>query len=301
MDRRNRVKGFLAGLAAMCAAISVPFAFAQEPAACPDAGGLFAAYDVTSVKPVHPDRILSMGVRELPDGINGENVTVAMLVQGAYSTAGSLPVDDAVAGLPDWGKSDLFSVQAKISPDQIAAFAKLDKSQQRACREQMMQALLADRLKLKVHHETRQVAGYDLVVAKGGLKVKDGETPTDDGPKLPDGRSMPLRLSVKNGAEELTVRLYSMPQLAGFLTRTPAVGHSVVDKTGLTGKYSFTLTFTAAPGLGPAGGPSMDATPPDESATIFAALEEQLGLHLQRGTVTVDTIVVDHVERPSGN
>jgi uncharacterized protein (TIGR03435 family) len=300
MDRRNRRKLVLAGLAAICTASSVPRAFAQEPAACPDAGVSFAAYDVTSVKPVHPDRVLVMGVRELQDGINGENVTVAMLVQGAYNT-GNLPADDAVTGLPDWAKADLFSVQAKMGPDQTAAFAKLEKDRQRACRRQMLQALLADRLQLKAHRQTRQVLGYELVVAKGGPKMKDGET-LPDGPKLSNGRPVSLRMGIaKSGAEEVTAQLYSMQQLADLLTRTPAVGHRVADKTGLTGKYSFTLTFTASPGVGSAAEPTDAAAPDDSAPSIFTALEDQLGLRLQRGTATVDTVVVDHVERPAGD
>jgi uncharacterized protein (TIGR03435 family) len=236
-----------------------------------------------------------MGTQELPDGIDAENVTVAMLVQSAYGGNSNLPTDDAVTGLPDWAKSDYFSVQAKMSADQTAAFVKLDKDQQRACRGQMLQALLADRLKLKVHRETRQVVGYELAVTKGGPKMKEGET-NPDGPKFPAGRST-MRLSVKNGAEEVAAQLYSMQQLADFLTHAPAVGHRVMDKTGLTGKYSFMLTFNASPGVG-----SADAAAPDDSApSVFTALEEQLGLRLQRGTVTVDAVVVDHVEHPSEN
>jgi uncharacterized protein (TIGR03435 family) len=236
-----------------------------------------------------------MGTRELPDGIDADNVTVAMLVQSAYGASVDLPTDDAVTGLPDWAKSDYFSVQAKMSADQTAAFAKLDKNQQRACRGQMLQALLADRLKLKTHRETREAVGYELAVTKGGPKMKEGEF-NPDGPKFPAGRST-MRSSIKNGAIEVAAQLYPMQQLADFLTHSPAVGHRVVDKTGLTGKYSFTLTFNVSPGVGPA-----DAAAPDDSApSIFTALQEQLGLRLQRGTVIVDAIVVDHVEHPSEN
>ena len=69
-------------LAAICALMTAtPLVFAQEPGTCPDAGGLFAAYDVVSVKPVHPDSIISTAVFHHPDGIDGQSVTVEMVVR----------------------------------------------------------------------------------------------------------------------------------------------------------------------------------------------------------------------------
>jgi uncharacterized protein (TIGR03435 family) len=81
----------------------------------------------------------------------------------------------------------------------------------------------------------------------------------------------------------------------------------VKDKTGLTGKYNFTMNFQMAQGFGPGppGGPALasaagtDAEDPQPS--IFTALQDELGLKLQPGTGTVDTVVVDHVERPAAN
>jgi uncharacterized protein (TIGR03435 family) len=114
------------------------------------------------------------------------------------------------------------------------------------------------------------------------------------------GSYMGLR-SGKNGTLELTVHEYTMEQVGGILTRSNlGVNHHVVDKTGLTGKYSFTLDFAPTQGVGPAGAPT-DAAASDPALTIFQALEDQLGLKLQRGSETVDTVVVDHVERPAAN
>ena len=95
----------------------------------------------------------------------------------------------------------------------------------------------------------------------------------------------------------------SMEQLSSFLRRAPGVDRRVVDKTGLTGKYDFTLTFAASPGVGPAtGGGSTDAAAPDDSApSIFTALQDQLGLRLQRGVGTIDTVAVEHVERSAAD
>ena len=310
MRRRDLLKASLAVWVVM----SVQFAFGQGSENPPKSSldgapssvgasnaSMLAAYDVVSVKAAHPDRILFMGTQETPDGINGEVVKVAMLVQSAYGGNWNLPMDDAVTGLPDWAKSDYFSVQAKMSPEQVAAFAMLSQAEQRACRQAMLQALLADRFKLQVHRETRQVLAYELVVAKGGPKMKEGE-PGPDGLRLSNGRLIPMRMTVRNGTEEVTAQAFPMDQLANFLTRVRDVDHTVTDKTGLTGKYSFTLSFAASPGVGPASaGAPTDATAPDPAPSIFTALEDQLGLRLQRGTGTVDTVVVDHVERPAAN
>jgi uncharacterized protein (TIGR03435 family) len=292
----------------MCAAISAPLAFAQEPGICPDAGGLFAAYDVVSVKPSHPDTITNTAVFHHPDGIDGESVTVEMIVRSAYvytfgTGNGSFVNEDVISGLPDWAKTETFALQAKMSPEQLAVFAKLDAGQQRACQDNMEQAMAADRFKLKMHRQPRRVPAYDLVVAKGGPKLRKSTGPDPNAPNGPDGKPQTMSLAMRqsNNAVETVMQAYSMSmeELASFLGYVSWVGinHTVTEKTGLTGRYSFTLTFTPAQGMGPAGGPT-DATASDPEPSIFAALEDQLGLRLQRKTTTFDTVVVDHVERP---
>lgn len=101
----------------------------------PDAGVSFAAYGVVSVKPVHPGGMPSPVYRR-PNGIDGESVTVVLLVRSSY-VKGNFPSDDVIIGLPDWTKTDYFSLQAKMSPEQVAAFARLDTNRQRACQDAM--------------------------------------------------------------------------------------------------------------------------------------------------------------------
>jgi uncharacterized protein (TIGR03435 family) len=267
------------------------------------ASSSLAAYDVVSVKPAHPERVFFMGIQDQPDGIHGETVTVAVLVQMAFSMAGNLPTDEAVTGLPDWAKSDYFSVQAKMGPEQMAEFAKLSKVEQQDCRKAMLQALLADRFKVTLHRESRQMLGYDLVLAGGGPKFKESTGPDPNAPNGQNGKPLTgsfLRMGIsKNQAAEVTVHGYSMDRVADFLTRAPGVDHRVTDKTGLTGKYDFVLTFAASRGVGPAAaGVATEASAPDDAPSIFTALQEQLGLKLQRGVGTIDTVVVDHVEKP---
>lgn len=181
-------------LAATCALVTaIPIVSAQEPTSCPDAAGLFDAYDVVSLKPVHLDSVISTAVFHRPDGIDGESVTVEMLVRSSYAYSFApknayFVNEDVMIGLPEWAKKDYFSLQAKMSPKQLAVFAKLDGGQQRACQDKMEQALLQDRLKLKMHRQPRRVLAYELVVAKGGPKFKESAGPDSNAPNGPDGK-----------------------------------------------------------------------------------------------------------------
>jgi uncharacterized protein (TIGR03435 family) len=280
---------------------------APDPPAASDASPLFAAYEVISVKPSNPDaRMLSVGPREVPDGITTDFVTVGMLMQSAYGGPGNVTEEDAVTGLPDWAKSTYFSVHAKMSAEQIAEFNSLSKDDQRSRRKTMMQALLADRFRLKVHHIARQVPAFELLVAKGGPTLKESDSNPDlaalrMSPQMMSqskGKPMMMMTVTPQGEEKAFFQQYPMSQLAIYLTHVRDVNHTVADKTGLTGKYSFTLIFAANGGVGPARSPT-DSTASEPAPTIFQALEDQLGLRLQRGSATVDTVVVDHVEKPT--
>jgi uncharacterized protein (TIGR03435 family) len=118
-----------------------------------------------------------------------------------------------------------------------------------------------------------------------------------------------MALMTARGPGNFQAQGFTMEGLAGFLGEPfVGTGRIVKDKTGLTGKYSFTLNFAmqGAP-TGPPGGaapvaPTDPASAPDDSLpSIFTALQEQLGLKLQPGTGSLDVVVVYHVERPTVN
>lgn len=268
--------------------------------ACPD-GGLFAAYDVVSVRPTNSiPRIV--GLQEQPDGIRSETIPVAMMVQQAYSKE-RLTTDDAVAGLPDWAKGEYFAVNAKMNPAQVAAFAKLDRDQQRGCRIQMLRSLLTDRFKVQVHAQSRQVLGYDLVVASGGPKMKEVTASDPDVFVGSGGKPMlknSMRIIPSTGGNEVEVQNFPLDQLAAALASPGSLDHKVVNKTGLTGMYRYTLTYALQQGIGPAAGPEGSAAS-EPAPTVFNAVEDQLGLKLQRGMETVEIVAVDHIERPTAN
>jgi uncharacterized protein (TIGR03435 family) len=148
----------------------------------------------------------------------------------------------------------------------------------------MMQATLAERFRLTMHREKREMAVYEMVIAKNGPKFK---------PAAPDANAVPKNVaSGRNWG--VTVGSIAMPGLAELIENQGFVGRHVIDKTGLTGNYAIQLTYT--PDIPPNRG-----TEAPGDIGIFSALEEQLGLRLAPAKAMIDTIVVDRVEKPTGN
>jgi uncharacterized protein (TIGR03435 family) len=150
----------------------------------------------------------------------------------------------------------------------------------------MMQRLLADKFKLAVHNETRELPVYALVLAKGGMKFQAAKDPNSG-----------VRSSGRTG--QLKGQGVTMADLAKALTRTlqTELGRVVIDQTNLTGKYDLTLKWTPSMGSPPMLNGQPDTSAPD----IFTAVQEQLGLKLESTKAPVPVLVVDHAELPSEN
>jgi uncharacterized protein (TIGR03435 family) len=309
---------FALGLVAGLVWVTAPVVFAQAVPGSPpsvqamaaaqegvgkDAEGKTLAFDVVSIKPLGPSGDYGyswFGLRSYPDGVRVSDQNVRQLIQYAYG-AGRLPLADQVTGLPDWAMSQAYDINAKFAPDDIAEYQKLDNTGQQRWREAMLRAMLADRFKLRIHPGTRQAAVYEMVLAKGGAKLNDAATDTgalrlgknDDGSTY-SGFQYNLHNTI---AQHLPMHM-----LVSFLSGSHAdVGRPVVDKTGLSGTYNFTLdwsVYSSAKGAVNGGAQSLSAS--DPGPTIFEALEK-IGLKLKPATDTLDTIVVDHVEKPSEN
>jgi uncharacterized protein (TIGR03435 family) len=164
---------------------------------------------------------------------------------------------------------------------------------------------LADRFKLKIHTETKQLPVYELVAPKGGSKLKEataGDTYAN-GIKGLDGVGRGGLMRVGRG--QLTAQAVPITSLANMLSQQ--LQRTVLDKTGLTGKYDLELNWTPDQGSDPMfkgaeGSPQRgDAAPDSSGPSIFTALQEQLGLKLQSAKGPVETLVIDHVEMPSEN
>lgn len=253
------------------------------------------AFDVVSVKPNKSDSGM-VRIMAKPDGYAASNVSLKMLIQNAYGIR-----EDLISGAPSWADSARFDIDAKVAGSDVDALKKLSPEQRRL----VLRPLLADRFKLKIHTETKQLPVYELVVAKGGSKLKEataGDTYAN-GIKGLDGVGRGGLMRVGRG--QLTAQAVPMTSLANMLSQQ--LQRTVLDKTGLTGKYDLELTWTPDQGAdpmfkGPEGSPQRgDAAPDSSGPSIFTALQEQLGLKLQSAKGPVETLVIDHVEMPSEN
>jgi uncharacterized protein (TIGR03435 family) len=203
---------------------------------------------------------------------------LSVLIQIAYNV-NDLQLD----GGPSWVRSDRYDVDARAEGS-----ATLEQMRP------MLQSLLADRFKLTLRRETRQLPVYDLMVAKDGLKI----AAMKEGSCVPPEQAVPfgplscggVRKQMGPQRQVLEVAGVSMARLIELLS--DEVGRVVIDKTSFTDRFSVRLEFAPAGGL--------QIAPSDSSApSLFAALQEQLGLKLEPSLGPVDVLVIDSVERPT--
>jgi uncharacterized protein (TIGR03435 family) len=302
--------------AAGTAAVAIPIAFGLIHASQSRAQSQPAtseprpSFEVASVK---PNKSGGPGafMRMMPGGrLMVSNLTVKGLIGYAYNVR-----DFQVSGGPGWVNSDRFNIEAKgdgVSGDPMK-MTEADRKQQEDQFRLMMQSLLAERFKLAVRQESKELPVYVLVVAKNGPKLQPAKnegpesqpSANPQGPKgMPfKGRGMMMRPGQIDG--------HSAP--VSFLAQTLSqqLGRTVIDKTGLTGLYDFSLSWqpeqrqgqmfkTTADGeSGPA--PADAAAPHTSGPTVFTALQEQLGLKLDSQKGPVEILVIEQVEQPTGN
>jgi len=209
----------------------------------------------------------------------GANLAVLIRTAYARELGSVLPVPERTRGTQSWPED--YHVISKAPNPSAATEQEL---------QDMLKTLLIDRFKLKSHFESKEVGGYALVVAKGGPRLTTSK-----------GDVIPSIVAVPPPSPELFVTVAknaSMRGLAGSLSNL-GIG-PVVDKTGLTGYYDFSLTFEREGGMSVKGGlpaPTRSGTGP----SVFTALQEELGLRLVSEKVTVSVLVVDSAEKPSEN
>ncbi len=251
------------------------------------------AFDVVSIHPANPDSHM-MRMQMLGDRYSATGLSVKSLIGYAYNTR----TEDQISGAGSVG-SARFDIEAKLDEDTAAALKKLSKEEGTAQRRLMMQAMLADRFKLKVHHESKEVPMYALVIAKGGSKLKEADPNNTypNGIKGPDGVSHAGMMMFSDG--KMTAQAIPISSLAGNLWGQ--LHRIVEDKTGLTGKYDITLQWSRDEIQGPTMPDGQSGASGTSGPSIFTALQEQLGLRLESTKGFVDTIVVDHIEMPSEN
>jgi uncharacterized protein (TIGR03435 family) len=258
------------------------------------------AFDVVSIKPHENEGMTRIGIgfNTTPDGLSFHGGSLDMLLRFVFNVP-----RDRLLNEPEWAKSSRFDIDAKIAPEDASSLKTLTRQQRWA----MLIPTLQDRCRLKFHHENRELQVYTLVVTKGGPKLKKASPADSDAIQPGSTTQPPMRMSISSKGMTLNARNAAIDSLIEMLSQQ--VGITVVDKTGLAGKYDFTLSWMPDEGswqlMGlPVPGPSLDGGGQSQQlvgSSIFAALQEQLGLKLEARKAPVDVIVIDRIEPPSAN
>jgi uncharacterized protein (TIGR03435 family) len=292
-------------VAASMGLLLLPPAWSQTPAARPQ-------FDVASLKPnngceSNPPRAGNLSPS--PGRLEMPCVDLQNLLQAAFGTFGdgvsinTRPLH--MEGGPPWMRSEHFALSAKAE----------GQARTELMAGPMLQALLEERFHLKTHRETREVPVYAMTVGKGGLKVaalaEGACAPIDlshpPPPPAPgESRALPCGVmtmgSTPKGEMFMEVHGATMTQLAQRLSGR--LDRSVVDQTGVAGKFNFRLEFVPDPhmsGQAVAGGRGGDAGNPDAGPDLFVALQEQVGLKLSSAKGPESYLIIDHVEKPTAN
>jgi uncharacterized protein (TIGR03435 family) len=225
-----------------------------------------AAFEAASIKPSQAESGSSSGITTRKGSIRAQNVTLKRCIRGAYDVQ-----ESQITAGPKWAGEDRYDIDAKSAgpagDHELMA---------------MLQTLLSERFKLAFHRETRELPGYALVTGKGGLKAKRSQ---------PDAESRTNSSRIAIDAEACSMR-----QLAQKLSEV--IHLPIADLTGVAGAFDFQLKWTPE---------DMQAKPPSGAVdltngpSIFAAVQEQLGLKLEPRKVPTELLVIDHADKPTEN
>jgi uncharacterized protein (TIGR03435 family) len=276
---------------------------AAPPSAAPSAPpAKVLAFDVVSIRQnASPQNQMGEPVfGATADGYHMVNLPIVFALMSAYEPAsgnGALFTPDRFVGLPDWAMRDRYDVVAKVAEEDLPEWQK--PARQKAMLQAMLQALLVERCKIAVHRDNKDTSVYSLVVGKNGQKFKE----TNPADPVPAGVTLPggaVLVESRNGME---MHGATMGLLASVLSsmgggRPGSGGRPIQDKTGLTGKYDITITRPdmGPPPGGPGGGPGQF----DPTEMVFS-MAASLGLKLESAKSSVETLVIDHIEKPSEN
>ena len=289
--------------AALLGALAMPVVFGvmQTPQSRAAARGQEAGaastgtpWELTSFRPTTVPAEKSGGqkkvfIRFAPDGLSGVNLTAHMLIQQAYGVH-----DNQIIGAPDWVNTDGYDFEAKGKVTMPSGAKPLIGDD--SAKMEMFQTLLGDKFKLAFHRETRPLPVYELVLDPGGSKLADAKPGDPFGIAIrdPQGNKMPRAFRVQNG--EMTGQAMQTSDLAEALSQRLAT--SVLDNTGLKGKYDFKLTWTPDRSGLPSDAPGWRE---NVGASLLDSLREQLGLQLKEEMTPMEVLVIDHIEKPVAN
>jgi len=235
-------------------------------------------FEVATVKPSNPDeRRFGIGVRP-----GGTFATVGTTVRDLITLAYGVHARQ-IFGEPAWSGSDKFDISAKPDIEGIPNERQL---------RSMLQKLLADRFKLTLHHDKRELTVYAITVGANGPKLTKSQV---TGVALP---GLGFR-----GLGSMMARNATLGDVAGLL-QTMVLDRPVVDQTGLTDRDDITLNWAPDETQFRVRGDQPPLPPPADADTrpdLFKAVQEQLGLKLESAKIPTDVLVIDHVEKPEAN
>ena len=201
--------------------------------------------------------------------------------------------ESQVLGVPKWIDSERYDIEAKVEDSVVAREQNMTAEQRKSLMRLRVQDLLANRFGLRVHHSVENLPVLALVVARNGPKFFEAKVlsrPAAD----TDGRQVNLKMDGKQWI--LNFDNAPLSSLVLVLSGQAEIeGRVVVDKTGLTGNYAFTLQWAPQYLTGP------PFTQEPSGATLFTSLREQLGLKLESQKAMAEVLVIDHIEQPSAN
>jgi uncharacterized protein (TIGR03435 family) len=235
-------------------------------------------FEVATIKPSDPGKPGKV-ITVRGQNIVTMNTTLDDLISLAYDVHAR-----QIAGAPAWLESEKYDLEVKPDVPGQPNVPQL---------KIIIQKLLADPFQLKFHREKQELSVYAITVAKTGARLTKSQSDPNGLPGLAFGRGNP--------GTSLNVRNATVGEVAGVLQGS-VLDKPVVDQTGLTDKYDFTVKFTPEAGQMAGFGPQPPAVDsPDAPPDVFAAFEQQLGLRLSSAKAPADVLVIDRVEKPSGN
>jgi len=243
------------------------------------------AFDVVSIRPADPNDHGRHGSQFTDDGFVVESQSLEMMLMLQYPEL--QPYSSRIVGGGDWVRTLTWDIRAKVADSDISAWSKLNHDSSASAKKRhnaTIRALLTDRFKLKTHFETREGTVYALVVGK-------------DGPKLKPSTSDALARFTMHGQGHISFERMTVGSIMPFFAQE--LGHPVIDKTGLTGKYDMTLDWTPTQGAAAASGGDAAEASDSAAPSLFTAVQEQLGLKLEAQKGPIVTLVIDSAEKPS--
>lgn len=225
-------------------------------------------WDIVTVKPSNPNDVRGQHIDFRGRHVMLLDTTVEQFLLIGYSVQQSQLPD-----LPNWAKTTRWDLDGIPTVEGLPSLTQI---------QGLIRKILAERFELQLHHDQRELPVFALTIAKGGPKLVVN---TSD----PNGW-MDQQNGNRDGRHVEALKNASMAELALILQFH--VDRPVVNQTGLTGRYDFKLQWTQD---------DAQTTAPDAPPGLFTAIQEQIGLKLERVNSPADVLVIDKLEKPGAN